>query len=136
MRTARIWVVALLTLLVVPGVVGFDVWPLTAWRLFSLSRDESQSEWALDARTPDQTRTVDLEELPMAYRNAAWVLDDVPGASPARRDAICGALLDAVREVVPGATGLRLVRERQRMRIVDGDPVVTARREVQHECDA
>ena len=135
MRTARIWVITLLTLLVVPGIVGFDLWPLTAWRLFSASRDETQTAWALDARTVDRTQTVDLEELPLAYRNAAWILDDVPDASPARRDAICGALLGGVRKVVPGTIGLELVRERQRMQLGDGAPVVSVRREVQHECD-
>jgi len=116
-RAQRAWVVVLLVLLAVPGVVGFDAWPLTGWRLFSLARDSTQSEWALDAETPGGVRRVDLEELPLAFRNAAWPLDEARHASPARRSAICRALLDGVRDAMPDATGLAVVRLHREMTV-------------------
>lgn len=136
MRLARVWVAALLTLLVVPGVIGFDLWPLTGWRLFSLSRDASQTEWALDVRDGRSAtfREVDLELLPLAFRNAAWPLAELPGASTARRRAVCEALLDGVRRALPETVELALVRERRRMASAD-DPVITEDRAVIHRCE-
>lgn len=127
----KLWVYGLLALLCIPGVIGFDAWPLTGWRLFSLSRDGSQTEWALDAETPAGVVHVDLEQLPLAFRNAAWPLADLPSASDARREAVCVALLHGVREAVPDATALVVVRERQEMR---GSTRVVAEREPIHEC--
>lgn len=134
-RAARVWVAVLLTLLVVPGVIGFDAWPLTGWRLFSLSRDASQTEYALDVRIAgdDELRAVDLEQLPLAFRNAAWPLAELPGASPTRRRAVCQALLVGVRRARPDAEELVLVRERRRMTSAD-DPKIVQRREVIERC--
>ena len=36
-RLQRRVVVIALVLLFLPGLIGFDAWPLTAWRLFSLA---------------------------------------------------------------------------------------------------
>lgn len=133
--TARVWVAGLLTLLVVPGVIGFDVWPLTGWRLFSLSRDAAQTEFALDVRTAGETmfHEVDLERLPLAFRNAAWPLAELPNASSARQRAVCEALLRGVRTVIPDAEQLALVRERRRMASAD-DPEIAEEREVLERC--
>lgn len=109
-RWQRVWVAVLLVLLVVPGVVGFDLWPLTGWRLFSLSRDAEQTEWALDVDGLE----VDLEALPLAYRNAAWPLAEM-GSVEARQQEVCEALLVGVRASDPGAAVLDLVRERRTM---------------------
>jgi len=114
-RVARIWAAVLLTLLIVPGVVGFDVWPLTGWRLFSLSRDADQNEWALDAETPDGTVRVDLEDLPLAFRNAAWPLDHSLHASDDRKQEICDALLVGVHDAIPDASTLAVVRLHRHM---------------------
>lgn len=129
MRVQRAWVATLLVLLLVPGVIGFDLWPLTGWRLFSLSRDATQTEWALDV----DGREVDLEQLPLAFRNAAWPLAELPGASAGRQRAVCEALLDGVRAAMPDAEELALVRERRRMRSA-ADPVITEDREVIERC--
>ena len=134
-RVVRVWVGVLLTLLIVPGVIGFDVWPLTGWRLFSLARDGAQTEFALDVRVAgdDALQEIDLEQLPLAFRNAAWPLAELPGAPPARRRAVCEALLDGVRDVFPDAEELALVRERRAMRSAD-DPDITEDREVIERC--
>lgn len=111
----RAWVYLLLTLFCVPGIIGFDVWPLTGWRLFSLSRTLTQIEWALDAETAEGKVRVDLEELPLAFRNAAWPLDRAVHSVPRRRGEICSALFEGVRDAVPEATGLTVVRVYRRM---------------------
>lgn len=124
-----------LLLLVVPGVADVEAWPLTAWRLFSLSRGERQTEWVIDAVAPDGTaRTVSLEELPLRYRHAAWPMAELPGASRAEREDVCQALLGATRDVVPDLVELRIVRDRQRMVEQAGDWVVTHAPEVIHAC--
>jgi hypothetical protein len=137
-RVQRAWVALLLVLLLVPGVVGFDVWPLTGWRLFSLSRDADQTEWALDVQGADDAarfEEVDLERLPLAFRNAGWPLAELGHEGESRRQDVCEALLVGVRMVIPDARRLAIVRERRHMRVVDGDPVIDEHRERIHTCD-
>jgi hypothetical protein len=132
---ARRLVAVALVLLLVPGLVGFEAWPLTAWRLFSLSRGERQTQWLIDAVTTDGTaRTVSLEELPLRYRHAAWPMADLPRESERRREDVCRALLEATRDVVPDVVELRIVRDRQRLVEQRGGWVVTHDPEVLHAC--
>lgn len=121
-RVQRAWVAVLLALLAVPGIIGFDLWPLTGWRLFSLSRDADQSEWVLEAVVDDGLEVVDLEQLPLAYRNAAWPLDQARRAPMPRRTDICEALLVGVRQAVPDVNALMIVRAA--MHMTDDGPVV------------
>jgi hypothetical protein len=134
-RSARWLVGALFLLLLVPGLVGFDAWPLTGWRLFSLARDETQTLWVLEAVADDgSSRLVDLEELPLRYRHAEWPMADLPGASTERRQAVCEALLGAVVEVEPATVELRIARDRARLEASDGDWTVIDDLEVIHAC--
>jgi hypothetical protein len=114
-RVQRVWIGGLLVLLLIPGLIGFDVWPLTGWRLFSLSRDGDQNEWALEALTPAGIELVDLEDLPLAFRNAAWPLDHALHASAARKHEICEALVEGVLHAVPEATAVMVVRLHRHM---------------------
>lgn len=115
-RSARIFVAVLFALLLVPGVVGFDAWPLTGWRLFSVSRDADQTRWVLRATDDDgETRTVSLEELPLRYRHAEWPMSELPGASEGRRREVCEALLGAVVEIEPATVELAVTRDRARL---------------------
>src|SRR3546814_14523051 len=78
-RGPRALVVGALVLLLVPGVIGFDAWPLTAWRLFSLARDDDQTRWVLEAAISDgDARVVSLPALPPRYRNAEWPMAELP----------------------------------------------------------
>jgi hypothetical protein len=121
--------------LLVPGLIGFEAWPLTAWRLFSLARAEEQTHWEIDAITTDGARVpVDLDRLPMAYHLAEWPMALLPDAGDDRREDVCRALLRGVREVVPDVVGLRIVRNEQRLVNRDGDWVVLGDREPVHEC--
>ncbi len=134
-KSARWLVGALLVLLLVPGLVGFDLWPLTGWRLFSLARDETQTLWVLEAVDGNgSSRLVDVEELPLRYRHAEWPMADLPGASTARRQAMCEALLGAVVDVEPSTAELRIARDRARLEERDGDWGVVDDLEVIHTC--
>jgi hypothetical protein len=133
--SARWLVGALLVLLLVPGLVGFDLWPLTGWRLFSLARDDTQTLWVLEAVDRDgSSRLVDVEELPLRYRHAEWPMADLPRASTARRQAVCEALLGAVVDVEPATAELRIARDRARLEEGDGGWSVIDDLEVIHTC--
>jgi hypothetical protein len=115
-RSVRVFVAVLFALLLVPGVVGFDAWPLTGWRLFSVSRDADQTRWVIRATDEDgETRTVSLEELPLRYRHAEWPMSELPGASAERRGAVCEALFGAVAAVDPTTVELTIARDRARL---------------------
>jgi hypothetical protein len=62
-----------------------------------------------------ERRVVSLEELPLRYRHAEWPMAELPGASAQRRDAVCGALLEAVAEVHPSTVELALSRDHARL---------------------
>jgi hypothetical protein len=133
-RSARIFVAVLFALLLVPGLVGFDAWPLTGWRLFSVSRDADQTRWVIRATDEDgKRRTVSLEELPLRYRHAEWPMSELPGASVDRQQDVCAALSGAVRDLEPTTVLLTIVRDRARLVERDGEwvtehdyePVVT-----------
>ena len=136
-RSARILVGILLVLMFVPGVIGFDVWPLTGWRLFSLSRDADQTRWVLEAVDADgERRVVSLEELPLGYRHAEWPMAELPGASADRRDAVCSALLDAVVDAHPGTVELVVARDHAELVERDGEWTTTHDIEPFHSCTA
>jgi len=119
-RSARILVAILFVLLLVPGLIGFDAWPLTGWRLFSLSRGPEQTRWVIQAVDGDgTTRVVSLEELPLRFRHAEWPMSELPGASEARRTAVCEALLNPVRALLPDTRELVIARDHARL--VEGD---------------
>lgn len=134
-RRVRWFVAAILALLLIPGLVGFDAWPLTAWRLFSLARGGEQTHWEIDAVTDDgEVRIVDLDRLPMAYHLAEWPLAELPDAGEARRDDVCHALLNGVSEEMRGVVAVRIVRNQQRIVERDGEFVVLNDRQPVHAC--
>lgn len=134
-RAARRLVLGTLLMLLVPGLVGFEAWPLTAWRLFSLSRDGQQTAWVLEASSVSgESRTISLEELPLRFRHASWPMSELPGASQQRREDVCQALLGGTLLVMPDLTELRIVRDRQRLVRAPSGWVVTHAPETVHSC--
>lgn len=134
-RAARALVAAALVLLLVPGLIGFDAWPLTAWRLFSLSRGNSQTQWVLEAtHRGGAVETLDLEALPLRYRHAAWPMAGLPRASESRRQEVCEALLGAVVAQDPEVTSVGIVRDRQRLVERGGEWTVEHEPETIHTC--
>ena len=121
-RTQKRFAVGLLALLCIPGAIGFELWPLTGWRLFSANRDATQTRWVLEAIAADGTSAVvDPDDLPYGYRNIEWPMSRLPRASDATRADVCAALLEVTVDTVPGTVAVRVVRDRQRM--VDGQVV-------------
>jgi hypothetical protein len=59
---------------------------------------------------------------------------DLPGASTARRQAVCEALLGAVVDVEPSIAELRIARDRARLEEGDGEWAVVDDLEVIHTC--
>lgn len=140
-RTTRRFVVVLLFLFAVPGVIGFDAWPLTGWRLFSLARgaeislEAPEPAWGIAAIDGDGiSRIVSLEELPLGYRHAQWPMATLPEASTERRQAVCAALLDAVVEVAPGTVELHITRDDPRLVEREGTWEIIRRVDVFHRC--
>jgi hypothetical protein len=114
-RIAKRVVAVLFTLLLVPALIGFDAWPLTAWRLYSVSRTDTQTRYYVEVQTaPGEAKLVELIDLPLGHRNAAWALPGLPDASPGRREAVCQALLEGARDVIEDPLGLTIVRVRER----------------------
>jgi hypothetical protein len=134
-RSARVFVAVLFVLLLVPGLVGIEAWPLTRWRLFSLSRDADQTRWVLEAvDAGGDRRVVSLEELPLGYRHAEWPMAELPGASDERRDAVCLALAEAVGKVHPDTVELALSRDHTRLVERGGEWVTEHDIEPFHTC--
>ena len=103
-RLQRGVVVAALALLLVPGLIGFDAWPLTGWRLFSLARTDRQTRWVVETLDANDVATpFSLEQLPMRYRNAEWPLSDLGHA-----------LRPPTRGRLPGPAGRRAGRPQPR----------------------
>lgn len=124
-RSARALVAIVLALLLIPGVIGFDLWPLTGWRLFSLSRDAEQTRWVIEATlTGGEERVVSLEELPLRYRHAEWPMRELDGGSEERSEDICQALLEPVVDVEPDTVELTVAKDDTRL-VHRGDEWVT-----------
>jgi hypothetical protein len=139
-RRARVFSGVLFALLIVSALAVVEAWPLTAWRLFSADRGNAQTRWEIAAVSGDGEATpIDLDELPIAYRNAEWILAELPsgGSGDARREEVCQALLAGVREhAAPEAAGLVIVRNRRTMAAVDGGFAPVDGREPVHSCEA
>ena len=130
-RAARVWVGMLLALLLVPGIIGFDLWPLTGWRMYSAATDATRVDWEIEALTPEGAVPLRWSEMPLAYRLAAWPLATLPAASPERRERVCLALLDGILKVVPDASAAAIVRDRHTL--TDEGHIATERQRF-HEC--
>ncbi len=134
-RLQRRVVVVAFVLLLVPGLVGFDAWPLTGWRLFSLARTDRQTRWVVETVDGQGTASpFSLEQLPMRYRNAEWPLSSFAHISQHRREAECQALLAAVRVDHEDVPRLEIVRDDQTVVHRAGRWVVVHDRTVLHTC--
>ena len=112
----RTLVVGALVLLLVAGLGGVEAWPLTGWRLFSESRGDQQTGWALQTVAADgAVSPFSLAELPVGYRLATWPLGDLPEGPSTEGDALCADLLEGAVAARPDTTELRILRDRQRM---------------------
>lgn len=134
-RAARCLVAVVFAALLIPGLVGFDLWPLTGWRLFSLSLDDTLDRWVLQAIDQDgNSRLVSPEELPLGYRHAEWPMRGLANAPWERREAMCTALAAAVAVVEPSMVELRIAQDEQRLVERNGTWTVEHDLVVNHAC--
>lgn len=120
-RSARWLVGFLFVALLTPGVIGFELWPMTGWRLFSLPRTDTGTFRVLEGVAEDgSTRLVDLDDLPLGYKYADWPMREADWDSADEAEEICQTLADAALELDPDLVELRIVRERQRI-VREGD---------------
>ena len=138
-RLGRGLVLGVLVLLLAAGVVGIESWPLTEWKLFSASRDETQTTYvlaaAIEGRDDGRMTPFDLEDLPLGYRTAEWPMSRLTRLPDDERDEICVALLDGVIDAVGTPdVAVELWRDRQTKVEEDGDWVITHDVEVLQRC--
>jgi hypothetical protein len=88
-----------LLMLAVSGVARLELFPFSAFRLFSEMRPAERQSWQLRAvdEAGDETPIV-LGELPVAYRNTSRLLGEFDDLSPAERDEICDAWAQPYRD--------------------------------------
>jgi len=118
------------------GFVGFEAWPLTAFRLFSVARDDTRTSW--EARTVDAAGVetpFDQQDLPLGYRLAEWPLSEFPSSSDATRAAVCRGIAKGARDAGRDVAAVRVYRLRERIDRVDDDWEVTTDPELYHECE-
>lgn len=113
------------------GVAHVELWPFTGFRLFSELRGSEQAAWsiaAVDAAGAEQT--IELHDLPVAYRNTSKLLEGFDHRSAASRDAVCDAWAAPLR-----TAGQEVVRVRVYALTIsvrpDGPP---PRRRLAYEC--
>lgn len=134
-KRVRYFITVLIGLIVVFAVIDVEVWPMTGWRLFSTIRDETQTHWVIEAVDESgERRIVSFEELPLAYRNGAWIVDGLPGTSESHSEAVCQAFLDAVLDVEPTTTELNMARNHARLEERDGEWARADDLEILHTC--
>lgn len=124
-----------LVLLLIPGIIGFDLWPLNAWRLFSFARTDLQPAWeieAVDAR--GGVTEIDLDTLPLGYQLAEWHMAQLENAPDARRDDVCTAFLKIISDDRPGTAQVNVVLNDQHMVRRNGRWTVDPERRLFHSC--
>jgi hypothetical protein len=89
-RLVRSGVHCFLAVFLLGGLLHLELFPFSAFRLFSELRSAERQSWEL--RAVDRAgaeHPLDLAALPIGYRNSTTLLLDFPGMDQADRDAIC-----------------------------------------------
>jgi hypothetical protein len=109
-RGVRAFVVVFLSAFLLCGLFGFELWPLTGWRLFSELRTDRQVTWRATVVAEDGETQIAFAELPRAYRNFPLVMRTFSSLPPAEQAAACRAWLGAARREHPRASAVRIYR--------------------------
>ena len=95
----RVFVGCFLGVVVLFGAVGFEAWPLTAFRLFSVARDDTRTSWeAFTVDSHGQETAFGQQHLPLGYRLAEWPLTEFPSSSDATRHDVCKGIARGARD--------------------------------------
>jgi len=93
---ARRFVAVYLAAFLVCGLLGFEAWPLTGWRLFADARQARQPGWqAVTVDGAGRETPVPFRVLPAGLQGEVQVLKGFPDLSPGERAAVCQAWADA-----------------------------------------
>ncbi|CAA9222776.1 MAG: hypothetical protein AVDCRST_MAG50-677 [uncultured Acidimicrobiales bacterium] len=96
----RIAVYIFLAAILACGVLQIEVWPFSAFRLFSTVRTGTAVRWDLVAVDDRGVETpADLAAMGRGYRQSGHLLPDVVEASADEQDSACRAWLDGDRDV-------------------------------------
>jgi hypothetical protein len=109
-RGVRVFVAMFLSTFTVCGLLGFELWPLTGWRLFSQLRTDHQVGWRATVVGEGGESQIAFSQLPRAYRNFPLVMRTFAGLPLAEQTAACRAWLDAAQHERPGASEVRIYR--------------------------
>jgi hypothetical protein len=122
---------AFLAVFAVAGIATFEVYPFSGFRLFSELRGEVRTSWEL--RAVDDTGReieIDIDRLPLGYRQAKRLIATMPHLDDEERDALCDAWAMPVREQGIEVVRVRIYRTVANVR-PDGPP---PERTLQYEC--
>lgn len=93
----------------ITGLAHIELWPFTGFRLFSELRGSERAAWSIAAVDADGAeRTIELHDLPVAYRNTSKLLEGFGHRSVASRDAVCDAWAEPRREAGEEVVGVRV----------------------------
>jgi hypothetical protein len=113
------------------GVAHLELWPFTGFRLFSELRGSERTAWSIAAvDLTGAEHTIELHDLPVAYRNTSKLLEGFDHRSPASRDAVCDAWAEPMRKAGHEVARVRVYELTISVR--PGGP--PARRRLAYEC--
>jgi hypothetical protein len=96
-RWTRWFVHALLAVVVLCGLLRLELFPMSAFKLFSGVRHDDHKSWQIRAVAGEEETSILLGDLPVAYRNTSSILNDFDEMHPSERDAVCAAWADPLR---------------------------------------
>jgi hypothetical protein len=129
-RTRRL-VHLFLLVFALTGIAHLELFPFSGFRLFSELRTAERQSWQL--RAVDEggdEHAIRLADLPLGYRNSTSKLRSFGDLSAARRDEVCDAWAEPLRERGTQVTSVRVYSVVQSVR-PDGPPAV---RRLAYEC--
>jgi hypothetical protein len=104
-----VWV--FLAAFVVAGVLGFEAWPLTGWRLFADARPARQVTWeAVTVDAAGRERPVPWGDLPVRFRGNVQVLKGFQDLRPGQQAEVCAAWAGGVRARGGDVLAVRIYR--------------------------
>lgn len=89
-KKLAIW--AFLAVFAVCGVFGFEIWPLTGWRLFADARHRFNTTWSAEAEFADGSRS-DLPAPTDGAGGAGFLISHLDEYSADDRDRLCSGWL-------------------------------------------
>jgi hypothetical protein len=133
---ARRFVWAYLVVFVIAGLLGFEAWPLTGWRLFADARTARQLSWqAVTVDAAGRERPIRFADLPVRYQGNVQVLKGYAELPPPEQAAVCRAWADAVRSRGGGVVQVRIYRVEADVSRRAGDRAAPPRRTLRYTCE-